>query len=375
MSADNSDPSIRPPINIRSTSLAVLSVIATVYFLEWAQSFFAPVVLGVLLSYALYPVVTQLNRLHVPRVIGSALVVAALVVAVVFASGALRDQAIDIIDKVPAALKEFNRVARFRPPGESVIDKVEEAAVELSKATESAGLMPESDAGPEGVPAVVVRQDSLNIVDIVLGSSVGGLVMASQLLSVLLLVFFILASGKLYRQKMVRIAGDSLSEKKLTVAILDEINLQLRRFFFVMFVGGVFVGVFTWLAFWWIGLEEAALWGAIAGVASLIPYLGPLLVFAATGIVAFLQFGTLSMVLLVSFTSLVITSIQGNILTPWMTSRASSMNAISVFVSLLFWGWLWGPIGLIVATPIQMIIKSVCDHVENLRPIGELMGR
>ena len=87
-----------------------------------------------------------------------------------------------------------------------------------------------------------------------------------------------------------------------------------------------------------------------------------------------MQFETVTMALVIASTSLVITSIQGNVLTPLMTSRASNMNAVGIFISLLFWGWLWGPIGLIVATPIQMIIKSVCDHIEDYNVIGELLG-
>ena len=200
------------------------------------------------------------------------------------------------------------------------------------------------------------------------------LVFAAQTLTVLLLVFFILSSGKLYRQKVFRVTGETLSEKKLTLQILDEINNQIRRFFFVMLVGAVFVGVCTWLAFWWLEVESAMLWGAIAGVSSIVPYAGPAFVFVASGFSAFVQFGSVPDALIVAAVSLAITSVQGNLLLPWMTSRAMSLNAVAVFVSLLFWGWLWGPVGLIVATPIQMIIKSICDHVDGLKGVGEFLG-
>ena len=200
------------------------------------------------------------------------------------------------------------------------------------------------------------------------------LVFAAQVLTVLLLVFFILASGKLYRQKAVRTSGASLGEKKVTLQILDEINDQIRRFFFVMLVGAIFVGIVTYASFWWLEVEGALLWGVIAGVSSVVPYVGPAFVFIASGLTAFLQFGVLTDALLVASVSLVITSVQGSLLTPWMTSRAVSLNAVAIFVSLLFWGWLWGPIGLVVATPIQMIIKTICDHIENLQPVGEFLG-
>ena len=113
----------------------------------------------------------------------------------------------------------------------------------------------------------------------------------------------------------------------------------------------------------------------IAGVASAIPYVGPILVFIATGGAAFIQFGELEMALIVAGTSLFITSIQGSLLTPWLTSYLSSLNAVAIFIGLLFWGWLWGPVGLIIATPLLMIIKSVCDHIINLRAVGEMLGK
>ena len=113
----------------------------------------------------------------------------------------------------------------------------------------------------------------------------------------------------------------------------------------------------------------------VAGVASGIPYLGPFLVLIATSMAAFLQFGEMDMAIIVGGTSLAITSVQGYLLTPWLTSHVSSLNAVAIFIGLLFWGWLWGPIGLIVATPMLMIVKSLCDHVVNLRPVGELLGK
>ena len=135
------------------------------------------------------------------------------------------------------------------------------------------------------------------------------------------------------------------------------------------------MGVLTWLAFLALGVEQAGFWGVLAGVASAIPYLGPFLVLVGTGVAAFIQFGELEMSIVVAGTSLAITSVQGYLLTPWLTSHISSLNAVAIFIGLLFWGWLWGPVGLVVATPILMIVKSLCDHVVNLRPVGELLGK
>ena len=365
------------PIDIRNPSLAILATIAVVASLYFARSFFAPVVLAVLLSYALYPVVSFLrHRLFVPRALGAALIVMGIVTASGYGVIALQEQAVELIDKVPAAIRKFNQSNPARSANTSVIEKLREAAVEIEKAADQAVVQTGVEEAAEVAvqPTVVVSEGRGKYVDFLLDGSLGVLVFAAQVLTVLLLVFFILASGKLYRQKAVKTSGASLAEKKVTLQILDEINDQIRRFFFVMLVGAIFVGIVTYASFWWLEVEGALLWGVIAGVSSVVPYVGPAFVFIASGLTAFLQFGVLTDALIVASVSLVITSVQGNLLTPWMTSRAVSLNAVAIFVSLLFWGWLWGPIGLVVATPIQMIIKTICDHVENLQPVGEFLG-
>ncbi len=361
-------------INIRSTSLVILTVITLIVFLEWSQSVFAPIVLGMLLSYALYPIVSFLsNRLWVPHWLGAAAVVGSLLAATYFAAGSLQEQTLLLLDKVPEAAQKFARANGAEEDEASVLEKLRTAAAAVENVTTDAEAAPATKPAA-GVTRVKVEEESLHLEEYLWGGSISVLLIVGQFASVLLLVYFILASGRLYKQKIVKITGDTLSEKKITITILEDINRQLRLFFFVMLFGAVFVGVATWLAFMWLGVEEAALWGALAGVASMIPYMGPAVIFLATGFVAFMQFGTAGMALAVAATSLFITSLQGNFLTPLMTSRASSMNAVGIFVSLLFWGWLWGPVGLIVATPIQLVIKSVCDHVENLKNVGEFLG-
>ena len=134
------------------------------------------------------------------------------------------------------------------------------------------------------------------------------------------------------------------------------------------------VGIITGLAFWAIGLENAAVWGIVAGVTNLIPYVGSVLVMGTSALVAFLLFNTIEMAVLVGGVSLLIHTLVGNLLTPWLTSRTSRMNPVAVFVGVIFWGWLWGVWGLLLGIPIMMIVKSVCDRVEDLQPIGELLG-
>jgi len=134
------------------------------------------------------------------------------------------------------------------------------------------------------------------------------------------------------------------------------------------------VAIGTWLAFRYLGLEQAAAWGVLAGVFNSIPYFGPVLVTGGTAVVGFLQFGSLEMAAVVAGASLLVTSLEGFLLTPWLTSRAARMNAVAVFVGLLFWGWVWNVWGMLLAVPMLMVVKTICDHVEDLKGVGELLG-
>jgi predicted PurR-regulated permease PerM len=197
---------------------------------------------------------------------------------------------------------------------------------------------------------------------------------AGQATLVFFFVFFLLASGDLFKRKLVKLAGPSLEKKRITVQILDDINRQIARFLLIRVVTSIVVGVATWIAFRLVGLEQAAFWAVAAGVFNSIPYFGPVIVAGATAIVAFLQFGTIAMTVYISGISLVITSVEGWLLTPWLTSRTARTNEIAVFVGLIFWSFVWGIWGTLLAVPMLVAFKAFCDHIEDLKPVGELLG-
>ena len=360
-------------INIRSMSLIVLTSIASLYFIDWAQPVLLPLVVAVLISYALDPLVATLDRIHIPRPLGAALVLCALIAILAAASVPLKQEAMAMLDKIPQAIKELQREdASASEDEESIMEKAQIAAKQIEETAEKSQEEPAVQAG---VTPVRLVDEPMDVRDYVIRNSPATLVLISQMFSVLLLVFFLLSVGKLYRRKIVRISGPSFRRMRKAARIMNELHHQVRRFLFVMVISALFVGILTWLAFLLLGVEQAALWGVVAGIASGVPYLGPFLVLVGSGVAAFLQFGELNTAVIVALTSLVITSIQGNLLMPWLTSYVSSLNAVAIFIGLLFWGWLWGPVGLIVATPILMIAKSVCDYVVNFRPVGELLGK
>lgn len=373
----NAQPSQAPlidAISIRSAALVVLASIATLYFIDWAQPVLLPLVVAVLISYALDPLVSVLDRILIPRPLGAAIVMTTLIGIGVAAGAPLKQEAMAMLDKIPVAMKEFQRKeARSRDTEESIMEKAQTAAKEIEET--AAKDQQDAISRQPGITPVQVVDKPMDIQAYVIKSSPAALILISQFFSVLLLVYFLLAVGSLYRRKVVRISGPPFGRMRKAARIMDDLHHQIRRFLFVMLIGALFVGTLTWLAFLGLGVEQAALWGVVAGIASGVPYLGPFLVFIGTGVAGFLQFGELDTAIIIAGTSLLITSIQGNLLTPWLTSYISSLNAVAIFIGLLFWGWLWGPVGLIVATPILMITKSLCDHVVNLRAIGELLGK
>jgi predicted PurR-regulated permease PerM len=204
--------------------------------------------------------------------------------------------------------------------------------------------------------------------------SIGIATAVGQIVLILFLAYFLLASGDLYRRKLVKIAGPSLTQKKITIQILSEIDRQIETFLLVQVFTSSVVAIATWLAFRAMGMQQAAVWGIVAGVFNSIPYFGPVLVTGATAGIAFLQFGNIHMAVLVGAVALVITTLEGFLLTPWLTSRTARMNAVAVFIGLLFWGWVWNVWGMLLAVPMMMVIKAVCDHVEDLNAFGELLG-
>ena len=190
----------------------------------------------------------------------------------------------------------------------------------------------------------------------------------------LFFAYFLMAAGDTFRRKIMNITGSRLSEKRITIEVLNEISQQIQRYLMVQVFTSVLVGVVSWLAFSAIGLENAAIWGIAAGVLNSVPYFGPVIVSGGIAMVAFVQFGTFGMALWAAGIALLITSIEGFLLTPWLIGRAARINALVVFTCVIIGGWLWGAWGLLLAVPVVMIVKSVCDRVEDLKPVGELLG-
>lgn len=362
---------LNAPVNIRSVSLAVIALFAGVYVLYWAKAVFIAFMVGLVLSYALSPLVNWLEARRIPRALGAGVLLLSLFGVVGTTAYALSDETAKLIESLPAAAQKFTRTIKARQSGQdTALDTVQKAASQIEQAAQDAN----SPAVRGGALRVVVVPARFNITDYLWTGTLGLATLLGQVTVVVFLTYFLMVSGNTFRRKLIKLAGPSLSKKKVTLQALDEITVQIQRYLQVQLATSALVGVLTGVALWALGLENAAVWGIAAGVLNLVPYIGSVVTAVTSGGVAFLQFGSSNMALLVAGASLFIHTVVGNLITPWLTSRASRMNPVAVFVGLLAWGWLWGVWGLLLGLPILMIVKSVCDRVDDLKPVGEFLG-
>ena len=357
------------PVDIRSLALSVLAVIATVFAMAWTKAIVVPLLMGLMVSYALTPVVNRLARWHVPRVVGAGLVMGAIVFAFAWGGWSLRDEAVSFVDSLPSLSHNLRQKLKFpRSTPVDTIAKVQQAATEISKAAQ--------ESVAPGVPTqrVTAEHPAVNIQGYLWSGTMGLIALLGQIAIVMLVAFFLLASGNNFRRKMVKLAGPKLSKKRITIKALDEVTEQIQRYLLVQIATSAVLGFLTWMVFLWFGMHSAGVWGVVAGITNLIPYFGAAIIAVGSTAMGLVQFDTVSQALMVGFSTLAIHSVIGNLVAPWLTGRASRTNPLSVFIAVLVFGWLWGPAGLILGVPILIVVKAVCDRVDELKPIGDFLG-
>jgi predicted PurR-regulated permease PerM len=361
------------PVDVRSASLAVLAALGSVFMLQWASPVIIPLMLGLTFSYALAPVVDRLERLRIPRALGAALLIVTIAGGLAWLAYVLRDEASQFIESLPNAAQKVGQALRSKPNRqESALDKVQKAATQIERAAQEGGSTPPAPA--RGVTRVQIERAQFSVKDYLWTSTPGMAASIGQATVVLFITFFLLAAGSTFRRKLVKLAGPNFAQKKITVQALDEITEQIQRYLLVQVVISLIVGLVTWLAFLAIGVEHAAVWGVLAFTLNFIPYIGSIAVTGGAALVGFVQFGSIDMALLVAGVSMAIHLVSGNLLTPWLMSRTSRMNSVTIFVGVLAFGWLWGAWGLLLGVPTLMMVKAVCDRVDDLKPLGEMLG-
>jgi predicted PurR-regulated permease PerM len=349
----------------------ILALIALVAALYLARAFFVPLLFGILVSYTLAPVVRWFERCHIPRVLGSAFTLAMLVGGISWITFSLSGDAVAVVEKLPDAARKLRQnISTLHTGGLSALQHVQEAADELQGAAADAGLKSET-------PVVITRKSELGtwLRDFMLAQSALLITFAAQAPVVLLLTYFLLASGTHFRRKLLQVVGPSLTRKKDVLRILEEVDVQVQHYLLIMLTSNAVVALLTWLAFEMLGLDHASVWGVAAGVLHFIPYLGTVTIALASGISGLLQFGSIPLALATAALSALISGLVGLVFMTWLQGRFARVNTAVLFIALLFFGWLWGVAGLLLGAPLLAIAKAVCDRVELLKPVGELLGR
>ncbi len=357
------------PSNTVRIALIVIASIAVLWSLQWSADFLIPCTVAVCMTFWLMPLVDRLQALRIPRSLGAAIVLAALIGGIGFTGYMLRDDARGFAANLPIAAHRARLVlneAAHDPNG--IIHHVRGVFTDRI-----------SNSGSRGRQIPEVVTNSVDVQDVLLKGSSTAAVAAANAIVVLFAIYLMLLSGDLFKRKLMTVIGSRvetgvMSRKRMTVDILNEITVQFQRYLGVLAITNIAIGFMTWGAFAALGVEHAAVWGVAAAVLHIIPYLGPAIIAIASFLVTAVQFDSLGQATLVASTVLLIFCLIGMLFSTWLAGRASNMNSVAVFTGLMFWGWLWGISGLLLGTPLMMALKVVADRIDCLNWLGIFLG-
>jgi len=348
---------VRDRMEVRSVALTGLLVLAVLYTLYFARAFLFPIVLAVLLDFLLSPIIRALKRVRIPEPVGAALV---LVVGLGLLAGviySLAEPARAWIARAPASIHRIESELRsIRGP----VEQVSRTAEQVEAATHG---------GESGPPEVVMRGPRLS--ERLFGTTQSLLIGA---LETIVLLYFLLAVGDLFLQKLIRVLP-LLQDKKKAVAIARDTEAQISTYLFTAALINIGIGIVVTLVMSALGMPNPMLWGALAALAEFIPYIGATALLATLTLAGVATFPETSHALLVPASYLAVNFVQSNFITPVILGRRLTLNPVAILVGLVFWWWLWGVGGAFIAVPLLVTFKIFCDHIEALAPIGEFLGR
>lgn len=305
-----------------------------------------PIAFAVLAAYVLEPVVTWLADRGVPRFLAASLLMLLLLGICGAGVYALRDEVMQAVRALPGAAQRVRDL--------------------ITSMTGASPVTTPSSSDPLQLPPGVT-----NVIQGTVGSV---LTFAGNLTVVYFLCFFLLVSGDRVKTRLLDIAGSDAERRRRLATIIADINTQIERFLVVRLITAAVVAVLTGAALAWLDVPNAVVWGIAAGVFNSIPYFGPIIVSGGLFVVGLVQDGGTAQAFRMAGAALVITTLEGWLLTPPLMGEAENMNALAVFLGLLVWTWIWGAWGTILAVPMLVIVKAVADHTPSLRPLGRLMA-
>ncbi len=340
----------------RHVSLVILTLLAVLYTLHFAAAFFLPIVVAILLNLLLSPIVRLLrNYLHIPVPLGAGIVILALLGVVVFGAYRLTPAASAWLARAPESMATLKR--RIQPLSRPM-ERVSQAAEQVEQATDM----------DKKTQEVEIKGPSL--IQQVFGGTTAFL---SSGMVVIFLAYFLLAAGDLFLQKLVGVLPQ-LKDKKTAVRIVRETEAQISSYLVITTLINAGVGVATGASLALLGMPNPVLWGVVAAVLNFVPYIGGLVNTVILALAALLSFEDTGHALLVPVVFTVINVLEGNLITPMIVGRRMRLNTVAVFGGLVFWWYLWGITGAILAVPIMAAIKITCDHIASLAPIGEFLA-
>jgi predicted PurR-regulated permease PerM len=340
------------------TGLLVLAVVAALYL---ARDVLLPMVLALILSLVFAPFVRGLKKLRIPESVSAALVVVGLVAAVAAGVYNLAEPAADWLDKAPQSLRQIGTKLRY------FTGQVKD----VTAATDQVEDLTQDIAGGSGdgkATEVTVKAPTLASMVVA-----GARDFAVNALSTLVLLYFLLASGDLFLRKIIAVTP-RWADKKRAVDISRQIEAEVSKYLFTVAVINTVLGGTVALAMYFLGVPNPVLWGAMVGVLNFVPYLGDITSFGVLTIVGLLTFDELWRGLLVPGVFYLLTATEGYLITPLILGRRMSLNPVVILLSVLFWGWMWGILGALLAVPILVAVKTFCNRVEPLQAFGEFLG-
>lgn len=338
-----------------STGLLVLAVFYTLYL---GRAFFLPLVLAVLLGFLLRPAMRFLERLGIPSPLGAALLLGVLLVTAAGATYQLSGPAARWAGELPERLRDVERTIR----------EVRRPVEEMQEATKKVQDLADLNGEEAPQPTVQVRDNGFG--DLIFDRALS---LGISIVTVTFLLFFLLSSGDLFLRKLVRMLP-TFGDRKRAVRIARRIETDVSTYLFTVTGVNLGLGCAVALAMALVGMPSPVLWGVMAGVFNFVPYVGATLGAGILFLAALTTFGTAGAALGVVAVFATLTSLEGYLVTPMILGHRLTLNPVAIFVGVIFWGWLWGVTGAVLAVPVLATVKIFCDNLERLSPLGDLLG-
>jgi predicted PurR-regulated permease PerM len=349
----------RSPLDIRSIALTGIFLLFILYSIYFARDFLLPVVVAFVLSSLLAPAVRWMTRLHVPGTLGAGMIIVSLVGLSAYSTYRLSEPAQQWLRKAPTSFNTIRR--KFR----ALIEPVAKARQTTQQIEKMAVLGKET----EDVPTVEIRKPGLG--DFVFTGTQYFLLSSSI---TLVLLYFLLASGDLFLLKLVKVLP-TLENKKRAVEICRQIESDVSTYLWTITMVNAGLGIALATTMYFLSMPNPALWGVMAAVLNYIPYLGALTGIMIVGLVSALTFDDPVKIILAPSAYFLLSLLEGNFLMPLALGRRLALNPVVIFIWLIFWGWVWGVIGAVIAVPLLAILKIICDHFKPLSAFSEFLGK